>query len=155
MPSLPPAICRTTRIVESLPVTICVAESAASLCNAAKVSARNAGTVQDNALPSTVLRKNWRRVCSVISFFIDTSSHLIFRRAHHQADGGANVHVVQFAARTEKVAQRLCLVVLERRLQQPVLKRGHHPVVAGTFIRCENFLQIDTSNVDPFFIGFR
>ena len=70
MPSLPPAICSTTRMVASLPVTICVAESAASLCSAAKVSARNAGTVHDSALPSTVVRKNWRRVWSVISFFI-------------------------------------------------------------------------------------
>src|SRR5271170_1144584 len=92
-PSLPPAICRTTRMVESFPVTICVAESAAWLCSAANVLARKLGTVHDSALPRTVVRKNSRRVWSVISFFIGTSRHLIFGRGHHQADCRQNVRV--------------------------------------------------------------
>src|SRR5271154_4124995 len=95
-PSLPPAICRTTRIVSSLPVTICLEESAASPCSAANVSARNAGTVHDNALPRTVVRKNSRRVWSVISFFIRASCHLVFGRGHHQTDCRQNVRVGQF-----------------------------------------------------------
>src|SRR5712671_6829972 len=123
MPSLPPAICNTTRMVESLPVTICVAESAASVCSAVKVLARNAGTVHDNALPSTVVRKNSRRVWSVISFFITTSCDLVFGRGHHQPDGGEDVRVVQFGFGTEKFPQRLFLLALERRLQQPPFQR--------------------------------
>ena len=39
-------------------------------CSAVKVSARNAGTVHDSALPRTVVRRNSRRVWRVISFFI-------------------------------------------------------------------------------------
>ena len=41
-----------------------------NLDNAMKVSARNVGTVHESALPRTVLRRNSRRVWSVISFFI-------------------------------------------------------------------------------------
>src|SRR5580698_7350534 len=93
MPSLPPAICKTTKMVESLPVMIWVAESAACDCSAEKVSARKAGTVQDNALPRTVRRKNSRRVWRVISLFIGCLSYLVFRRGHHQSDRGKNVAV--------------------------------------------------------------
>ena len=66
----PSAICNTTRICESLPVTICVDLSAASACSAEKVFARKVGTVHDSALPRTVVRKNSRLVfrekCSFI-----------------------------------------------------------------------------------------
>src|ERR1700722_12193260 len=107
MPSLPPAICNTTRMVESLPVAICVAVSAACACNAENVSARNAGTVHDSALPRTVRRKNSRRVWRVISFFIGSSSHLIFRRGHHQADGRKDVGVGHFGFGIQKFLQIL------------------------------------------------
>src|SRR5580692_8387695 len=110
MPSLPPAICSTTRMVESLPVAICVAESAACACNAENVSARNAGTVHDSALPRTVRRKNSRRVWRVISFFISLS-HLIVRRGHHQADGREDVGVGHFGFGIQKILQVLLLVL--------------------------------------------
>src|SRR5580658_8668695 len=96
MPSFPPAIWSTTRMVLSAPVTIWVEESAASLWRAAKVLARNAGTVHERALPRTVVRKNWRRVWSVISFFISTSYYLIFRRGHHQTDGRQDVRICHY-----------------------------------------------------------
>src|SRR5437899_13000004 len=57
-------------MVEFLPVTICVAESAAAACITENVLARNVGTVQDSALPRTVLRRNSRRVLRVMSLFI-------------------------------------------------------------------------------------
>ena len=42
------------------------------------------------------------------------SCHLIFRRAHHEADGRPDVGVVQFGPGIKKVAQRFFLIVLER-----------------------------------------
>jgi len=56
-------------MVESLPVTICVAESCGTSLHAARCS-REMRNGHDSALPSTVVRKNSRRVWSVIHFFI-------------------------------------------------------------------------------------
>src|SRR6185312_2120747 len=105
MPSLPPAICSTTRIVESFPVVICVARSAASACSAENVFAKNVGTVHDSALVRMVRRKNSRRVCRVISFFI--LSDLIFLCRHHQPNRVPNSAVVQFGLLVKKIVQRL------------------------------------------------
>src|SRR4051794_8573362 len=99
MPSLPPAICSTTRMVESLPVVICVARSIASACSAENVFARNVGTVQESALVNTVRRKNSRRVCRVTSFFI--LRHLIFLGRHHESNGVADIAFVQVSFAVE------------------------------------------------------
>ena len=64
-PSLPPACWSTTRIGPSVPVTICVALSAAWALRAQKVLSMNAGSVQDAAAPSTLVRRKQRRVWSV------------------------------------------------------------------------------------------
>src|SRR5215469_14736862 len=121
MPSLPPAICRTTRMVPSLPVAVWMAESAAWPCSAVNVLARNAGTVHDSALPNTVLRKNSRRVWSVISFFIFLGGinaaiqlcDLICGCGHHQANDCLDVCVSQLSARIQKLTQRVLLVIVQ------------------------------------------
>src|SRR6266850_1396930 len=148
MPSLPPAIWSTTRMVESLPVTTCVAESAASLCKAVSVLARNAGTVHDRALPSTVDRRNSRRVWSVISFFITTSCDLICRGGHHEPDGREDVRVIQLGLGAEKFTQRLFLLAFERRLQQPLFQRRHNGRLVGAIRRREDFFHIHAAHAD-------
>src|SRR5580700_7941912 len=137
MPSLPPAICSTTRMDESLPVAICVAESAACAWSAEKVSARNAGTVQVSALPRTVRRKNSRRVWRVISFFMVNLSHLVIRGGHHQTNCGEDVRVGHFGFGIQKLLQSVLLVFSEGGLEQAVLERGDNGVVVVAFFRCE------------------
>src|SRR6185312_12488941 len=113
MPSLPPAICNTTRMVESLPVVICVARSMASAWSAENVFARNVGTVHESALVRTVRRRNSRRVWRVISFFMVLlhSCYLIVGRAHDETDGVADVAIVEFGFGVEIIAQGLLLLV--------------------------------------------
>src|SRR3954471_14979093 len=115
MPSLPPAIWSTTRIVESFPVVICVARSIASACSAENVFARNVGTVQERALVKTVRRRNSRRVWRVISFFI--LRHLVFLCGHHESNGITDVPFVQFVFAIEKFAQTFFSAVRQSRLQ--------------------------------------
>src|ERR1700722_18735162 len=148
MPSLPPAICSTTKMVESLPVANWVAESAAWLCSAARGSARNAGTVHESALPSTVDRKNWRRFWSVISLFIDTSCYLVFRRGHHQPDGFGDVGVRHFGFGIEKFLQGRLLVGLQIGLKKPVLKRRHNGILVRAFLRRQNFFHIHRAHAE-------
>src|SRR5579864_6356363 len=93
MPSLPPASCSTMRIVESLPVVICVVRSMASACSAENVFARKVGTVHESALVSMVRRRNSRRVWRVISFFI--LSYLVFGCAHHKPDGVLDITFIE------------------------------------------------------------
>src|SRR4051812_32316018 len=122
MPSLPPAICNTTRMDESLPVAICVALSAASAWSAVKVFERNVGTVHESAPVRTVRRRNSRRVWRVISFFI--LRHLIFRCAHHEPDGITDVALVDVFFAVEIFAKRLFLLRLKLRLQQSFFQGG-------------------------------
>src|SRR4029453_17330920 len=81
-PSLPPAICKTTRIVSSLPVGVWVSASAAIASRAKKVFSRKSGNVQEAAAPNAEVRRNCRRVCSV--WFIDRLGELELRRTHHE-----------------------------------------------------------------------
>src|ERR1700676_1799040 len=83
-PSFPPAICRTTRIVPSLPVAVCVSASAALASSVKNVFSRKTGSVQVAAAPSMDVRRNLRRVCKVV--FINSLSELELRRAHHEMD---------------------------------------------------------------------
>src|ERR1700723_4395536 len=149
MPSFPPAICSTTRMVASLPVVIWVEESAAWLCNAVKVSAKKAGTVHDSALPSTVVRKNSRRVCRVISFFIYASGNLVFRRGHHQPDGFSDVGIGHFGFGIEKLLQCFLLAGLQRRLKKPVLQRRHNGFLVGAFLRRQNLFNVHAAHPNP------
>ena len=65
-PSLPPACWSTTRIGPSVPVMICIPPwFSAWVFIAANVLSMNAGSVQEAAAPSTLVRKKWRRVWSV------------------------------------------------------------------------------------------
>jgi hypothetical protein len=59
-----------TRILALRPVTGGLAWSAARASSAEKVLARKAGTVHDRAPPSTVARRNSRRVLRQSSFFV-------------------------------------------------------------------------------------
>src|SRR4051812_44775762 len=100
-------------MVESRPVAIWVAESAAFACSEEKVFAKKAGTVQESALPSMVVRRNSRRVLSEGSVFIGSfgSGQLIFGCAHHQPDGVEDGRVVQVGLAVEVVAQCFHLLV--------------------------------------------
>ena len=65
-PSLPPACWSTTRIGPSVPVMIWVALWASAwVFMAAKVLSMKAGSVQEAAAPSTLVRRKERRVWSV------------------------------------------------------------------------------------------
>src|SRR5882724_3514129 len=81
-PSFPPAICNTTRIVPSLPVTVWVSASAAIASSAKNVFSRKTGSVQVAAAPSMEVRRNCRRVCNVV--FINSLGQLELRGTHHQ-----------------------------------------------------------------------
>src|ERR1700760_3023026 len=141
MPSLPPAICNTTRMVESFPVVICVALSMASACSAEKVFARNVGTVQERALVRTVRRRNSRRVWRVISFFI-TSGDLIIGSAHHEANGVADVVFVQCGFAVEIFAQGALLPGGQVGLQQPFFESGNQPLLVRALLFGKNFFHV-------------
>src|SRR5215472_8534219 len=107
MPSFPPASCNTIRMVESLPVVICVARSMASACNAENVFARKVSTVHESALVSTVRRRNSRRVWRVISFFI--LCYLVLGCAHHKPDGILDIAFLERGLAIKILAQSLLL----------------------------------------------
>src|ERR1700730_15244148 len=115
-PSLPPAICRTTRIVPSLPVTVCVNASAAIASSAKNVFSRKTGNVQVAAAPSMEVRKNLRRVCNVV--FI-SSGQLELRRAHHDVQKPAHrFSPVVRLSRFELLLERVHFVFTRSRLKQ-------------------------------------
>src|SRR5688572_33307956 len=101
-PSLPPAIWRITRMVESFPVAVRMPLSAASACSWANVCARNDGTVQVKAEPSAAVRKKSRRVFSVI-----TLRELKFRGAHDQPDRFKDTVRIEFPLRVRIILQPL------------------------------------------------
>src|SRR2546427_11012240 len=92
-PSLPPAICKTTRMVPSFPVALWVSASAAIASSAKKVFSRKIGSVQEAAAPSIEVRRNCRRVCIVC--FIDRLGELELRRAHHEMQQTAHGFVAR------------------------------------------------------------
>src|SRR4030095_6178090 len=109
-PSLPPAICKTTRTAPSFPVAIWVSESAAIASSAKKVFSRKTGSVQEAAAPSIEVRRNCRRVCSVC--FIDRLGELELRRAHHQMQQTTHRLVASVgASRLEILNKNVCLLL--------------------------------------------
>src|SRR6266700_8159242 len=95
-PSLPPAICKTTKIVSSLPVGVWVSALAAIASSAKKVFSRKTGSVQEAAAPSIEVRRNCRRVCIVC--FIDRLGELELRRTHHEMQQTAHGFVASVGA---------------------------------------------------------
>src|SRR3984893_710108 len=117
-PSFPPAICKTTRIVPSLPVTFCVHASAAIASSAKNVFSRKTGSVQVAAAPSIEVRRNCRRVCRVIC--IDSLGQLKLRSAHHQMNKFAHglLAGVRFA-RFQILHKSVCLFFRSAILKKP------------------------------------
>src|ERR1700731_4141957 len=106
-PSFPPAICRTIRIVPSLPVTVWVSASAAIASRAKNVFSRKTGRVQVAAAPSIDVRRNRRRVCNVAFVFMSLGQLKLWS-AHHQVRQAADgfVAAVRFS-RLEILHKRL------------------------------------------------
>src|SRR5438128_5019617 len=106
-PSLPPAICKTTRMVPSFPVALWVSASAAIASSAKKVFSRKTGNVQEAAAPNIDVRRNCRRVCIVC--FIDRLGELELRRAHHKMQQTAHGFVASIGvSRLEVVNKSVC-----------------------------------------------
>src|SRR5438132_7911938 len=123
-PSFPPAICKTTRIVPSFPVTVCVSASAAIASSAKKVFSRKTGNVQEAAAPNTEVRRNCRRVCNVC--FIDRLGELELRRTHHEMQQTAHGFVASVrASRLEILNKSVCFFRCCLGLKEPIAQVRH------------------------------